>query len=233
MSDSGKVANRTTMMYNLHLLDIRDCDPDTGMPVLQPAELTPPKRLIAATESKNKSDGEAGIHFWLDDFRFEYAWNDPMRYVTMLERFHCVLEPDFSVYVNMPLPMQRWNVFRGRAVAKIWQDAGLCVVPKLTWGFPESYGFCFDGLPRGGVYALSTVGLAKSKELIEFFKEGASAAVSAVHPDVILAYGKPLDFDSGGAEVIWYKSAIQERFADMRAAMKAAKENDEKGENDG
>ena len=226
MTDSRR--DRVAKSYNLHLIDALDCDGRTGMPTLERAEVVPPERLVAFNGCARCSDDSAGVHFWLDDYRFENTWRDPLRYVPMLDRFHCVMEPDFSVYVDMPEPMQRWNVYRGRAVARIWQVAGLCVVPKLTWGFEDSYRFCFDGVPKGGVVALSTVGLANSRYWVDFFQKGASAAIEATSPAVILAYGKPLDFENGGADVVWYPSEMQERFSAMKAAKVAAKANEQK-----
>lgn len=227
MTDSRR--DKVEKSYNLHLLDALDCDPDTGMPVLKRVEVAPPDTLVAFNARTHSTGESTGTRFWLNDYRFENTWRDPLRYVPMLDKSHCVIEPDFSVYVNMPEPMQRWNVFRGRAVNRIWSDAGLCVVPKLTWGFEESYRFCFEGISEGGAVALSTVGLAKSAYWVDFFQKGASASVSAVNPSVILAYGKPLDFDSGDASVVWYPSEIQQRFSEMKAARMTA-ENDEQKE---
>lgn len=89
----------------------------------------------------------------------------------MLSRFACVLTPDFSCYLDIE-PMQRWNVCRGRVVGRALQDAGLTVVPTLTWGEPNTYAFCFEGIPKGSIVALSTVGLMDCDEDIALFKHG-------------------------------------------------------------
>jgi hypothetical protein len=175
-----------------------------------------PDRLRAFTSCSRCTDYAAGVHFFLDDYRFEWAWSDPLRYVDMLRRFKCVLTPDFSCYVDMPEPMQRWNVYRGRAVGRIWQMQGLNVIPTLTWGFENSYSFCFDGIPTGSVVALSTVGLMRGKDGQRLFADGAGEAARRLKPSAILAYGEPMEFDDAEASVIWYQSDTALRFKAMK-----------------
>ena len=112
--------------------------------------------------------------------------------------------------------MQRWNVYRGRAVGRVWQNEGLAVVPTLTWGEPYTYAFAFEGVPQGSVVALSTVGLMDCVEGIELFRNGAAEAARRLFPSVILAYGRRCAFDANGAEVVWYESEMQTRFEQIR-----------------
>ena len=116
----------------------------------------------------------------------------------------------------MPEPMQGWNVYRGRAVGRTWQDAGLAVVPTLTWGEPNTYAFAFEGVPQGSVVALSTVGLMDCAEGIELFKNGAAEATRGLRPSVVLAYGRRCGFEANGARVVWYESDMQARFEQIR-----------------
>ncbi|MDR1183740.1 MAG: DUF4417 domain-containing protein, partial [Coriobacteriales bacterium] len=193
-------ADTVRRRYNLHLIDYLDCmGTETEVPTLDPCHVIP-DRLRTFTSCARCTDHAAGVHFFLDDYRFEWAWSDPLRYVDMLRRFECVLTPDFSCYVDMPEPMQRWNVYRGRAVGRIWQKHGLNVIPTLTWGFEDTYGFCFDGIPTGSVVALSTVGLMRGRDAQRLFVDGASEAARRLEPSALLAYGKQLDFDAAGAE---------------------------------
>lgn len=213
-------ADTTRRAYNLHLLDFEDClDTPSEMPTLEPCN-TVPERLYGFNGASRRSDPAGGVHFFLDDYRFEWAWSDPMRYIEMLRRFACVFTPDFSCYVDMPLPMQRWNVYRGRAVGRIWQKAGLNVIPTITFGFEDSYEFCFDGLPKHSTLAISTVGLANSTDGIELFLSGVEAAIERLCPNVLLAYGKRLRIDSEGLQVYWYASDMDTKFKKLRKQTK-------------
>lgn len=207
--------DRVRRAYNLHLVDGFGVAGFAGMPMLDRVEIEP-ERLRAFTSCPRCSDPMAGVHFFLDDYRFEGTWGDPLRYVDMLSRFACALTPDFSCYLDMPEPIQRWNVYRGRAVGRAWQDAGLVVVPTLTWGEPGTYAFCFDGIPQGSAVALSTVGLMDCTEGVELFRNGASEAARRLRPSVVLAYGRRCDFDANGARVVWYESEMQAKFRALR-----------------
>jgi hypothetical protein len=185
---------------------------------------------VAFNEAARTRDPEAGIHLYLDDYRFEWAWSDPLKYVDMLKRFTCALTPDFSVWLDMPEPLQHYQVYRGRVIGWIWQQHGIEVVPTLTWGFPESYEFCFDGLPKGSTVSVSTVGLTRGKDAQELFVRGAEAACKRLSPSVVLCYGKPMDFNAQGAEVVWYGSAMADKFKAIKAESKQ-KQNANKNAN--
>jgi hypothetical protein len=208
--------DRDTRRHNLHLLDYNAClRTSTEVPELAPSTVIP-ARLVAFNEAKATRDPDAGIHFYLDDYRFEWAWSDPLKYVDMLRRFTCVLTPDFSLWVDMPEPLQRYQVYRSRVVGWIWQQHGVEIVPTLTWGFPESYEFAFDGIPEGGTVSLSTVGLTRGRDAQELLTRGAEEAMVRLCPSVVLAYGQPMDFDSGGAQVVWYESSMATRFEEIK-----------------
>lgn len=217
-------ADRVERAYNLHLVDSLDPDmSESGFPILDAADANP-ARLVAFTERGRGADPSAGVHFFLDDYRFDAVWRDPLRYAPQLSGFACALTPDWSVYLEMPEPMQRWGVYRSRAVGRIWQDAGVAVVPTLRWGEPATFGWCFEGLPRGSTVALSTVGLADCPEGRELFRLGAEEAMRRLRPRRVIAHGREVGFDPMGAEVVWHGSGTQERFAAIRAAKRAARE---------
>lgn len=213
---SDKRADRVRRAYNLNLVDAFDAPTPQGMPMLDRVDVAA-RRLRAFTSCPRCTDYAAGVHFFLDDYRFEGTWSDPMRYVEMLARFAFACTPDFSCYLDMPEPMQRWNVYRGRAVGRAWQDAGLLVVPTITWAQPSTFGFCFEGIPAHSTIALSTVGLMNCREGVELFREGADEACKRLMPIRVIAYGKPCGFDANGAEVVWFRSEMQERFESIKA----------------
>ncbi len=77
------------------------------------------------------------------------------------------------------------------------------VVPTLTWARPDSYDFCFDGLPACATVATSTVGVHGDEVAERIWREGMQAALEAVKPKTLLLYGGRLDgFEFHGTEVI-------------------------------
>lgn len=66
-----------------------------------------------------------GVHFYLEDSKFERMWRNPYRYIPILKRFSFVLTPDFSIYTDMPEAMQIWNIFRSRLLGQMLQREGM------------------------------------------------------------------------------------------------------------
>ena len=43
------------------------------------------------------------------------------------------MRPDFSLYLDMPMAMKIWNVYRSRLIGQMMQDADIVVIPTLSW----------------------------------------------------------------------------------------------------
>ena len=121
-----------------------------------------PSHLIDFSQALTSKDFQAGIHFYIDDARFERIWRNPQRYLPILKRFSCVFTPDFSLYRDMPLAMKIWNVYRSRLLGQIMQRAGICVIPTISWAAKDTYSFCFSGIEPYSVISISTVGVLKT-----------------------------------------------------------------------
>lgn len=204
---------KTDRAYNLDIVNAYDCGKD-GMPTLRAVDYTP-DHLIGFNYAKTSSDFEAGIHFFIDDYQFERCWNEPRKYAEILRKFDCVLTPDFSLYLDMPYPMQQWNVYRSRALGVYWQSEGLTVIPTLSWSMPESYKFAFAGLEPGGTYAVSTVGVRNSETAMQIWRDGMDVAMRKLKPKRILLYGGDIGFEFA-CEVVKFKNSVTERMANGR-----------------
>ena len=56
-----------------------------------------PAGLIDFSQALIAKDFEAGVHFYIDDTKFERFWKSPQRYLPILKNFSCVCSPDFSL----------------------------------------------------------------------------------------------------------------------------------------
>ena len=204
--DYGAERLRTDRGYHLDEVSRFDCTPD-GFPVLQAVDVAPADmqgfNYAKSTPSADKS-GKA-CHFFIDDYQFERVWSKPLAYVEALRGYDCVITPDFSLYMDMPDPMQRWNRYRSMACGLIWQRAGLTVVPVLSWAQPETYEFAFSGIPKHATVATSTVGVKNDKDALATWNDGMRAAMKALEPSRVLLYGGNVGFDFGATELIEYK----------------------------
>lgn len=201
---------RTDRSYNLDIVNIDDCSGFWELPTLR-RDNTVPDDLIGFNYVMNTDVSGYGVHFYVDDYQFERVWNDPDKYIPYLEKAQCVLMPDFSLYMDMPLPMKLWNVYRSRVMAHYWQRMGLKVVPSLTWADEKSLKYCFEGIPKGSIVAVSTVGVKNSDEAVRTWFAGTDTAMKKIEPSMILLYGGDIGYDFGDIPVRQFKNKVTER----------------------
>lgn len=138
---------------------------------------------------RGASDG--GIHFFLDDYRFESVWRRPVQTLSAIAKWEVVLTPDFSLYYDCPRIMQMWNIYRSRWVGCWWIDNDVKVIPTVSWGLHDSYDFCFLGLPERSVLAVSTVGTRKNDSTKIPYISGFREMINRLKPTVVMCYGEP------------------------------------------
>lgn len=201
---------RTDEAYNLPWVDLGRTEGFYQMPVIE-REGHIPSGLVGFNYALTSGDYDKGVHFYVDDYQFERVWNDPHKYIDVLSAYDCVLTPDFSLYMDMPVSMKIWNVFRSRLIGQMMQDAGLIVIPTVSWAEPATFDFCFDGLPEGGVLSISTIGVKQDKAAFEIWKAGTEELLKRKKPKTLLIYGGEVDFDYGDTKCLYFANAVTER----------------------
>ena len=149
-------------------------------------------------KSQVKTTPRTGVHFFLDDYQFERVWNMPNTYVPYLRKFNAVLSPDFSLYMDFPKAIQIYNHYRKHWLGAYWQEQGLTVIPTIAWSDEDSFEWCFDGEPVGGIVAVSNVGCMQNKDSKEGFLKGYKEMLRRLEPKEILFYSHSFDHDYEG-----------------------------------
>ena len=157
-------------------------------PIIQPTYYIP-NRLIAFSKAINSSDYDQWVHFFEDDWLFERIWRNPKRYLEILRKFNGVILPDFSVYRDMPLVMQLWNIYRSRAIGVWLQQNGISVIVNIRFGDRRTFRCCCDGIAKHTSIAIGTHGTLKNSKDRAVFTEGLEAIVRLLEPRVIVVYG--------------------------------------------
>lgn len=206
----GAERERTFDAYNLHDVDEERLTKKWQMPILKKCTHIP-KDLISFNYAKTSKEYEKGVHFYIDDYQFERIWNAPHDYVDILRQFDCILTPDFSLYTEMPLPMQIWNVYRSKMVGQIMQDYGLTVIPTLQWCREDSFEFAFDGLEPGGVVSVSTIGVKQQPDAKKIWTAGMDEAMRQLNPKAVVVYGGDIGYDFGKAKAVYISNHNAER----------------------
>ncbi len=190
--------NNVYDVFNSFLVTNADYDGYIELPVVKTSDLLPDKVItFSKAMSKTWNDFDCWVAFYEHDRKFERLWNNPKQYLSKLKKFKGVISPDFSLYRNMPLCMQMWNTYRGRAITVWLQNNGIEVIPNVRFGDERTFSFCFDGIEESKTVAVGTHGCIKRKEDRIFFKVGLARLVQRLSPKTIIVYGKlPIVFSS-------------------------------------
>lgn len=172
-----------------------------------------PNKVIAFSEAIRSRDYNQWVHFYEDDVKFERIWNNPEKYLPILKKYNGVISPDFSLYRDMPLVMQQWNTYRGKAIGSWLQNNGVSVIPNVRFSDERSLEFCCLGVATQSIIAIGSHGCVKSIREREMFNNGLQFVVAAIKPHTIVVYGKSPDyifekFKKEGIEIIQFDSSF-------------------------
>ena len=199
----------TNRHYNLEMFDASRCSGFYEMPTIRKSSFIP-SDLIGfnyALTSKNK---RAGIHCFVDDYQFSRLWNNPDAYIETIAGYECFLSPDFSLYLDMPMAMKVWNIYRSRLIGQYYQDHGIEVIPTVSWAEPETFAFCFDGIEEGATVAVSTIGVKRNEYAQKIWQQGMDEMIKIVKPANILLYGGVVEYDYKGIPIFEYNNHVTE-----------------------
>lgn len=179
---------RKSQLDNLHLKKFVNFVDGYEMPTLKACNIIPTS-LVSFNAALTAKDHNQCVHFFIDDYQFERIWNLPDRYVECLRQFQCVIAPDFSQYTDMPYPQRMWNNYRGKFIGAWLQSQGVTVIPNVTWSLPDSYDYCFDGIPQQSVIAINSTGAARYGLTRFLWLKGYREALSRLRPLAVIRYG--------------------------------------------
>lgn len=206
----GDERERTNRAYNLDLIENLTND-FWQMPIIENDNFIP-KDLIGFNYAKSSDNKNCGIHFYVDDYQFERIWNYPEKYVDVLRQYECILSPDFSLYLDMPMPMKIWNIYRSRLVGQYFQSMGLKVIPTISWAEKETFSFCFLGIPKGSIVSISTIGVKQNQKALQIWLDGVDEMIKQIEPKAILIYGGKLDYDFKDIDIYYFDNQVTENW---------------------
>lgn len=143
---------------------------------------------------------QSALHFYNYDYVFDGEhgiWNSLIRGVSFtngfnlekLRGFDYIIVPDYSLYLDMPIAWQIWNVYRSRVTAYALQNLGYKVILNVRWTDSNSYEFCFEGITNGSIVAIGSYGCSKSLADRKLFDSGLEEMINRICPEKIIFYG--------------------------------------------
>ncbi len=179
-----------------------------GIPLVEKQNInTDTITMIACSDAKandREENKKNGVHFFVDDYRFEGIYKNPDRSFEKYSQYAFLLTPDFSLYADMPLWKQIENTAKNRWVGAYWQSRGLKVIPTISWSTPRSYEFCFDGVENNSTVAIGMIG-CKSNKI--GFQRGYNAMLEKLNPSTIICFGTPFPEMQGSIITVDYLSS--------------------------
>lgn len=178
------------------------------IPLVKKQEISVDNIMLVACSDVRTSDNDEnkkkGVHFFVDDYRFEGIYNNPERSLKRYSQYLFLLTPDFSTYADMNLWRQLESVAKNRWVGAYWQSKGLTVIPTISWSDARSFAFCFDGVEQGGTVAVGMIGCKHSRA---GFMRGYNEMLKRLQPNKILVFGNPFPEMKGNIVSVDYRSS--------------------------
>lgn len=173
-----------------------------GMPLIKKQDIDLDKiELFGFTKIRKNGENNSNktIHFFTYDWNFESVYEKPEESLEILDKYYALLTPEFSTYKDMPLARQIDSVFKNRWCGAFWQKQGMKVIPTVSWGSIPCMEFCFDGIEKGSVVAVSTYTREDNKA---GFMLGYNKMMEIIEPSAIICYGTPFDEMKGNIKAI-------------------------------
>lgn len=198
-----------------------------GYPIIEKwmVATEPPKEVFQWDCRRKVEDPKTtAMSFYCRDEKFTPILNNPKRYVETLSKYACVIGVDSSPYDNMPLVVQKSQIYTNLAMTYFFGKHGIKIIPNVRLGNDDTIGM-LDAIPKQCLIAVGTNGFTKKIENRKIFRDQISIIVDVLQPTGIIVYGPAHDyvFKSAinfGIPIFQYDSYIMKRNAQRKAEIK-------------
>ena len=195
LSRTASELQRETLMLGFQPGDLQ-VDNRTKVPIILGYDVSEelPTQILAFHEamSSTQTNFDAIVHFYEHDFQFIRLFRNPDKYIPQLRKYRYVLSPDMSQYVEMAYYHRYANNCHNKAMAQYLQRNGVNIIANVTWSLPDSYEYCFEGIPKNTVIAIGSNGVNASTDSKYLWRRGYEEAIRRLHPKRIIRYGQKM-----------------------------------------
>lgn len=190
-----------------------------GFPVIHGTQKIPEEIVLFTNMNKETSLIHAetkSIHSYQYDYLFEPAFSNKTKLLKKLEtlrKYQSIILPDFSVYFDMPLPMQQMQIYKSRAAGNFLMQNDIPIIPNIRWSTEQSYSFCFEGIDKNALVAVGSYGAFGNNRNKFYFEAGFYKMIEVLEPSAILIYGFLSDALKNECRLhkIWFKEFATEQ----------------------
>lgn len=206
---------------NLHLSKGMTFTNPNGFPQMKPfnGEIPPFSKIYPYTMRASAEGVNCGLHFFVRDSYFANSlWNDLERKTVSLSRFDVLFTPDYSLFVNPPLPfVNKMSIYKKCFCGAFWQLCGLNVISTASYGDVNSFSYCYEGLPENGIIAIGneTVRMRDPASVV-LWQMAVRELERQKHPTLIIIYGKRIEVPGLHTPVAYFPGYIETHFRNGR-----------------
>ena len=175
-----------------------------GFPIIKKQEMEFSKdvELISFSDTRtndSQMNTKKGVHFFVDDYRFDGIYNHPERSLNKLSQYKFLCTPDFSLYYEMEPWRQIESVGKSRWIGSYWQSMGGIVFPTISWGNSRSFDYCFDGIEKESTVVIGMIGAKRNNK--RRFLLGYNEMLKKIEPRNIICFGQPFEEMNGKSHI--------------------------------
>lgn len=154
-----------------------------------------PKKLFPYTMRKRIKDKGAFVHCFIHDFQFSNLITETRKHVEDFTELGGLICPDPTITIGGPKTINQAQVYFSRAVGFYLQKNGVNAIPCVRWGDSSTYEYCFLGVPKNYIVAISTHGCImpckeNNNELRDCFIKGLPIMIKELQPKFVIVYGR-------------------------------------------
>ena len=199
MNNNSNKIPKQAYLRDVHLAYLirgaRRTKPD-GFPIIEGWMIPdkPPENLLQWDRRYDTHDpANTGMNFYCVDQSFTPILNNPKRYVEKLKNYACVIGIDASPYDNMPLVVQKSQIYLNLAITYYFGMEGLMVIPNVRLGNNETLS-SLEAYPKNHLICIGTNGFTHRLDNRKIFRDQVTQVVKFLSPSGILVYGPASDY---------------------------------------
>ena len=164
-----------------------------GFPDVPPCSLVDSSDFLPFNFRDKKSDC---LDFFCDDRFFECVWKNPLGYVDLFRSYRFIVQPDFSLFYDMPIALQIYNKYRNHTLAAFYSMQGVRVIPNINLSTPCCFNWSIRGYPKNSVVAFSSIGSLRSRSDRYYLFRAYDYMINKLDPVGVLWFGSSVDCPS-------------------------------------
>lgn len=153
----------------------------------------PPKDIFQWDRRKDvKNPLTSGMSFYCNDPAFNPILGNPKGYIDKLNKYMLVIGMDASPYDNMPLVVQKSQIYLNLAISYYFGSVGIPIIPNVRLGDMRTIS-SLEAYPKGTLIAIGTNGFVKSLANRKILAEQIKIVIDELLPSGICVYGPDKD----------------------------------------